>query len=88
MDQAALLSALGAGRLLGAGLDVFEEEPLDPACALLARSDVVATPHIAGVTDASYRGIAQGVAANVRRLLAGERLHDCVNWDAVAGNER
>ncbi|MBL6750092.1 MAG: lactate dehydrogenase [Nevskia sp.] len=82
IDQDALLEALASGRLTGAGLDVFAQEPLDPASPLLQRPDVVATPHIAGVTDASYRGIAERVAANVHRLLAGGVLHDCVNAHA------
>ena len=84
VDQAALLHALEAGRLMGAGLDVYEQEPLDPASAVIGRTDIVATPHVAGVTDVSYRGIAQQVAANVRRLLAGETLHHCLNWNAVS----
>ncbi len=84
ISQAALLRALEQGRLCGAGLDVFEQEPLDPGSPLLGRPDVVATAHIAGVTDVSYRGIAQRVAANVRRLLAGEALDNCVNQDALA----
>ena len=78
------MNALEAGRLIGAGLDVFEQEPLDPASAVLGRPDIVATPHIAGVTDVSHRGIARQVAANVRRLLAGEPLHDYLNWDAFS----
>jgi phosphoglycerate dehydrogenase-like enzyme len=83
IDHAALLDALDSGRLLGAALDVFEREPLDPASPLLKRPDILATPHIAGVTDASYRGIAARLAANVRRLIHGEPLEDCVNWDAI-----
>lgn len=85
VDQAALIEALEAGRLLGAGLDVFEREPLDPSSALLDRQDIVATPHIAGVTDASYRGIARRMAENILRLLNGERPHDCLNWEDIHG---
>ncbi len=84
----ALLAALASGRLAGAGLDVFEREPLDPAAPLLARDDVVATPHVAGVTDASYGGIARGVAENVRRLLSGEPLRSCVNAGALRSRGR
>lgn len=83
LSQQALLHALAQGRLIGAGLDVYQQEPLDPASPLLARDDIVATAHIAGVTDVSYRGIADGVAGNVRRLVAGEPLRNCVNWDAL-----
>lgn len=79
LDHEALLDALATGRLAGAGLDVFDQEPLDPRAPLLTRSDIVATPHIAGVTDAAYHGVATRVAGNIRRLLAGETLHDCVN---------
>jgi phosphoglycerate dehydrogenase-like enzyme len=84
IDHAALLAALDSGRLSGAALDVFEQEPLDPASPLLKRPNVLATPHIAGVTDASYRGIAGRMAANVRRLTSGEPLADCVNWEAIS----
>ena len=84
LDQAALIAALESGRLLGAALDVFEPEPLDPASPLLTRTDVLATPHIAGVTDASFNGVGERVAANIRRLLNGEKLKDCVNRDALA----
>jgi len=83
LSQKALLQALAQGRLIGAGLDVYEQEPLDAASLLLRREDVVATAHIAGVTDVSYRGIADGVADNVRRLHAGRPLRNCVNWDAI-----
>ena len=84
IDHAALLAALDSGRLSGAALDVFEQEPLDPASPLLKRPNVLATPHIAGVTDASYRGIARRMAANIRRLMGGEPLADCVNGDAIS----
>ncbi|HVB82249.1 MAG TPA: NAD(P)-dependent oxidoreductase [Candidatus Binataceae bacterium] len=84
LSHAALLSALAAGRLIGAGLDVFEQEPLDPASPLLGRADVVATSHIAGVTDVSYRGIARGVVANIVRILAGQAPHNCVNREALS----
>ncbi len=84
LDHPALLRALAEGRLIGAGLDVFDREPLEPAAPLLARNDVVATSHIAGVTDVSYRGIARGVAANIVRIMSAEAPHNCVNWDAIA----
>jgi phosphoglycerate dehydrogenase-like enzyme len=83
LSHQALLRALDEGRLLGAGLDVFEQEPLDPASPLLGRPDVIATSHIAGVTDVSYRGIARGVVANIVRVLAGQVPHNCVNPDAL-----
>ncbi len=83
VDEEALLAALDAGRLLGAGLDVFAQEPLPPASPLLAHRAVLATPHVAGATDVSYRGIARGVAENVGRLLRGEPLLSCANAAAL-----
>ena len=79
LDHDALLKALAQGRLLGAGLDVFEREPLEPESPLLGRADVLATPHIAGVTTVSYRGIARRLADNVMRLHEGRPLLNRVN---------
>jgi phosphoglycerate dehydrogenase-like enzyme len=81
IEHQALLRALSEGRLMGAGLDVYEQEPLDPSSPLLARTDVIATAHIAGVTDASYSNIARALAENIRRMEAGEHLENCVNWN-------
>lgn len=83
VDEPALIEALQEGRIAGAGLDVFAQEPLDAASPLLTLPTVVATPHIAGVTDASYDGIVAGVVENVRRLTAGEPLQNCFNADRL-----
>jgi phosphoglycerate dehydrogenase-like enzyme len=72
VDQTALREALVSGHLGGAGLDVFWREPIPSDDPLLALPNVVATPHIAGVTDRSYAGNADVVAMNVERLRAGK----------------
>jgi phosphoglycerate dehydrogenase-like enzyme len=74
VDYRALYTALLNGRLAGAGLDVFWEEPISPIDPLLALPNVLATPHIAGVTDQSYGEIADAVAANIERLRHGQPL--------------
>ena len=71
VDHDALLEILREQHLAGAGLDVFEEEPPDPEHPLF-KENVVATPHIAGVTDVSYEGMARVIAANIDRYGKGE----------------
>ena len=70
VDSDALIAALEAGRLAGAGLDVVEGEPSPPA-ALVARADVIATPHVAFSSDASLAELRQRGAEEVVRVLAG-----------------
>ena len=72
IDYAALVGALVNGHLAGAALDVFWDEPINANDPLLTLPNVIATPHIAGVTDRSYAGIANVVAANIGRLRSGE----------------
>jgi phosphoglycerate dehydrogenase-like enzyme len=67
VDPDALRNALACGQIAGAGLDVFWEEPPDPDHCIF-RYNVLATPHIAGSTDVSMRGIVKVVAENIRRV--------------------
>ena len=82
VDREALIDALRSGRLAGAGLDVFWEEPPDPDDPLFS-FNVVATPHVGGATETSLRGIARAVADNVERLRRGEPPRNCVNATSV-----
>lgn len=64
IDEAALVEALDARRLAGAGLDVFEQEPQVPA-ALLRREDVVLLPHLGSATLATRTAMGQRVLRNL-----------------------
>ncbi|MEA2626504.1 MAG: hypothetical protein QOD06_2549 [Candidatus Binatota bacterium] len=84
VDRQALVEALRDGRLAGAGIDVFWEEPVSPEDPLL-QLNVIATPHIGGSTEESLHGIARRVAENVSCIRAGRMPRNCVNRSAVDG---
>ena len=71
IDEVALAAALQAGRIRGAGLDVFPNEPVDPNHPLLRLPSVVATPHVAGVTFGTSHRRAQAVIENLERVAQG-----------------
>ncbi len=65
-----LVEALDSGHLAGATLDVFRAEPLPPDSPLWSNPKVLVTPHVASYSAPATA--ADGVAANIRRVLAGE----------------
>jgi len=71
VDEAALEQALLAGKLGGAGLDAFSQEPPDISAPLFHLPNVIAMPHTAGTTDGTSRKRAQCCADNVDRIAAG-----------------
>jgi lactate dehydrogenase-like 2-hydroxyacid dehydrogenase len=68
VDEAALVSALEEGRLGGAGLDVYADEPHVPA-ALLDRDDVTLLPHVGSATVETRQAMADLALANVEQFL-------------------
>ena len=76
VDESALHKALLEGKLGGAGLDVFGEEPTDPTLDVYKLDNVVITPHVAGDTDYAIRGRAAVALENVDRIARDlEPLH-------------
>ena len=72
VDEAALIEALQQGKIAGAGLDVFEQEPVDPDNPLLRMDNVVVTAHIAGTTWDTWFRRAEFAYQNMRRVWNGE----------------
>lgn len=85
VEEAALIAALEAGRLAGAGLDVLQTEPPLPDNPLLMRDDVVLTPHTAAYVAGAYDRMA--VAAAEKTLVGFDgrlRPQDVINPDAFS----
>jgi D-3-phosphoglycerate dehydrogenase len=79
VDQDALLGMLRSGRLAGAALDVFEEEPIDPVHPLLHLPNVIATPHAIGWTDEACRIAGRSASTAVVEIAAGRIPENVLN---------
>jgi glyoxylate reductase len=79
IDEKALYTALREKWIAGAGLDVFEEEPIRPDNPLLALDNVVLTPHLAGATVECRRRTATVAVENVIQVLQGKRPRYSIN---------
>ena len=74
LDRDALVEALEAGTLGGVGLDVYWQEPWDPADPLYARDEVLTLPHVASCTEESFERTVSVVIENLERLGRGDPL--------------
>jgi D-3-phosphoglycerate dehydrogenase / 2-oxoglutarate reductase len=83
VDTAALTDALQQGFLAGAGLDVLEEEPIDPASPLLRMEQVIVTPHAAWYSEEGRSDLKRRAAEEAVRVLRGERPRHCVNPEVL-----
>lgn len=72
VDMEALVDALEGGRLGGAGIDVFDAEPISPEARILQCDDAVLSPHVAGVTYEAFRSMMSGAVANIRAFDRGD----------------
>ena len=91
VDEAALIEALRAGKIAGAGLDVFDPEPPSPSNPLLAMENVVATPHSSGFTPECLKNMAGQTAVEILDFVQGKRPANLVIpqvWDSRAMQQR
>lgn len=82
VDEAALLAALREGRIGGAALDVYAAQPLAPDHPLHLHSNLLLTPHAAGLSREAVLRMSTGAAEEVVRILRGEQPRNFVNPEA------
>ena len=80
VDEVALVEALGTGRIRGAGLDVFSQEPLPSDHPLWALSNVVLTPHVSAVTRGFWRRETDLIVRNLKRFVVEAPIDE---WENV-----
>jgi D-3-phosphoglycerate dehydrogenase len=84
VDETALYGALSSGRLAGAGLDVFEQEPPPSGHALFELPNVIIAPHVAGVTREAVDRMSEQTARNILSALDGEPIRqNVINQDVL-----
>jgi phosphogluconate 2-dehydrogenase len=83
VDEAALIAALRQGRIAGAGLDVYQQEPLPMDSPLLSMPNVLALPHIGSATRETRHAMELCAAHNLIEALAGRRPRYLVNPQAL-----
>jgi phosphoglycerate dehydrogenase-like enzyme len=80
VDEAAMIVALRERRIAGAGLDVFEQEPLPDDSELWTLDNVILSPHISGLTPQYPKRASEIFVGNLRRYVAGEPLVNQVDF--------
>jgi phosphoglycerate dehydrogenase-like enzyme len=86
IDRSALIEALREGWIAGAGLDVFETEPLPADDALRSLPNLLATPHLGHVTRSSYTVYYQDIVEDLAAYLAGAPIRVLAGPEALKAN--
>lgn len=82
VDENALVELLQSGHIAGAGLDVFEDEPLSHDSPLWRMPNVIITPHVGGVSERTRQRVFERFLENLRKFLSGEPLIGVVDKEA------
>ncbi len=88
VDEAALVEALKAGTIAGAGIDTFDQEPPDPGNELLRLPSCIVTPHVAGASQEARVQTSRMVAEEVLRVLNGQPPRYSYNPELSAAGAR
>ena len=83
VEETALYDALKSGRIRGAGMDVFEQEPPDPVNPIFQLDNVIVAPHALCWTDECARGNGAGVLSTILDVRRGEVPQNIVNREVV-----
>lgn len=84
VEEAALYDALKSGKLAGAGLDVFEQEPPPLGHSLFELPNVIIAPHVAGVTREAVERMSEQTARNILSVLDGDPIRqNVINQDSL-----
>lgn len=87
IDESALYEAIKSGKIAGAALDVFEQEPPPADHPLLSLDEVIVTPHLGASTTEAQEGVAFTVAEQMRDYLLTGALRGAVNVPALGAKE-
>ena len=85
VDQEAMYDALKGGRIAGAALDVYDEEPLPEDSPLRSLENVILTPHIAGSTPGQIKVQSRMVAEQIQAIVEGREPAHILNVEAAKG---
>ena len=83
VDQTALTEALSLGRIAGAGLDVFDVEPIDPHDPLLSLDNVIVSPHAICWTDECFTNIGRSACQSLIDVASGRIPAHVVNREVL-----
>ena len=83
VDEIALVTAVQSEQIAGAGIDVYEEEPLSPDNPILKMENVICTPHVAGSSELGWETIRRRAGEEAARVLRGERPTVVVNPEVL-----